>query len=449
MTKYDFPNDFLWGAATASYQIEGAWNEDGKGEGIWDRFSHSPYRILGGDNGDVACDHYHRYKEDVALMKALNLPSYRFSISWPRVIPAGTGTINQKGVAFYDRLLDELLNAGIKPNVTLNHWDLPQALQERGGWNNRDIVNWFTDYARLMFDKFGDRVPMWTTHNEPFVIAFLGYAYGQFAPGVADYSQAFQASHHLLLSHGAAVKVFREANFSGKIGIVLNLDDYFPASSSDRDTAATQRQYELGNALYLSPLFKGKYPETLMEWIGRHAPVVKPDDFAIIGQPIDFLGVNYYRGICVQAAEDGGFMKSTMTSASSDNWGRTDIDWGIYPAGIKNVLLDIQNNYSKIDLYITENGCATRDQVSADGAVQDYGRVDFLRSHFMEAWKAINAGVNLKGYYVWSLLDNFEWASGYSKRFGMIYVNYTTGQRIMKRSAHWYKGVIERNGLID
>ena len=443
-----FPEGFLWGAATAAYQIEGAWNEDGKGESVWDRFAHTPHRVLNGDTGDIACDHYHRMNEDVALMKELGLQTYRFSTAWTRVLPEGVGTVNARGLDFYDRLVDALLEAGIKPNATLNHWDLPQVLQDKGGWNNRDSANWFTEYAQVMFDKLGDRVPMWATHNEPWVIAFLGYAFGQFAPGIADFSQAFQSTHHLLLAHGNAVQAYRQGNYAGQIGIVLNLLPTYAASDSEVDKAATQRQDDFHNGIFLSPIFKGEYPPAFMDWIGTHAPSVEDGDMDIISQPIDFLGVNYYMSLEVKSDSDGGLLKNSSEFISANNWGKTEMGWGIYPPGLVDMLLDVKA-HTDIDLYVTENGCAVNDMPDENGYVRDDGRINFLRAHFLAALEAIAAGVNLKGYYVWSLMDNFEWASGFSKRFGLIRVNYETGERTPKKSADWYREVIEQHGVYE
>lgn len=441
-----FPDGFIWGAATAAYQIEGAWNEDGKGESIWDRFAHSPYRVLNNDNGDVACDHYHRMPEDVALMKELGLNSYRFSISWPRVLPEGRGAINQKGLDFYDQLVDNLLQAEITPNATLYHWDLPQTLQDKGGWPNRDSVEWFVDYARLMFDKLGDRVAMWATHNEPWVVAFMGYAWGEMAPGIADYSQAFQTAHHLLLSHGKAVQAFREGGYTGKIGIVLNLSHVVPASDSKADRAAAQRAYESASAIFLDPLFKGRYPEMLIDWIGPHAPTIQNGDLALINQPIDFLGINYYMSFYARYAHSGGLFKLAMEQISAPTWGKTAMDWDIYPPGLTAILLNLKENYGNPTMYITENGCALWDAPD-NGVVADPGRINYLRSHFLAAHEAIQAGANLQGYYIWSLMDNFEWAHGYDKRFGLIWVDYDTGRRIPKQSARWYSNIIAQNGV--
>jgi beta-glucosidase len=442
MGTRQFPEGFLWGAATAAYQIEGAWNEDGKGESIWDRFTHRPYTIQHGDTGDIACDHYHRMPEDVALMKELGLQSYRFSISWPRVLPWGRGAVNEKGLGFYDRLVDNLLDAGIVPNATLNHWDLPQAIQEEGGWPNRDSADWFADYARVVFDRLGDRVALWATHNEPWVVAFLGYAHGDLAPGIADYSQAYQAAHHLLLAHGKAVQTFRQGGYRGEIGLVLDLQHYQPASGSDADRAACQRAYEQHVALFLAPVFKGHYPEGLFDWIGPHAPHVQGGDMELIALPVDFLGVNHYMTFVVSFAHRGGLLKLSEETVSAPNLGRTEVGWGVNPAGLTAVLLDVKENYGNPKMYVTENGCAVEDVPNAEGFVADWGRVDYLRAHLRAAHDALQAGANLHGYYVWSLLDNFEWAHGYGPRFGIVRVDYETGGRTPKQSARWYGEVM-------
>lgn len=447
MAFKQFPNNFLWGSATASFQIEGAWNEDGKGESIWDRFCHLPHRVTNGDTGDVACDHYHRMPEDVALMRSLGLKGYRFSISWPRILPQGTGAVNQKGLAFYDRLVDELLQAGIKPNATLNHWDLPQALQERGGWPNRDCADWFADYARVVFDKLGDRVAMWATHNEPWVIAFLGYAYGTFAPGLYDTSLGYAATHHLLLSHGKTVQLFRQGGYPGEIGIVLSFGTEYPASQSQADLDALKRAYASGTGLFMLPIFKGRYAPELFEWLGPAAPPVKDGDMAIISQPMDFLGVNYYASTTISAQPGGGGFKNGHGPKSQPMWGTTDIGWYVYPDGLRDLLLHFKDEYGNPKMFITENGCAAADEPDANGFVRDRERVMYLRAHFLAAHDAIQAGANLQGYYVWSLMDNFEWAQGYAKRFGIVRVDYPTQKRIPKLSAQWYSRVIEKNGL--
>jgi beta-glucosidase len=450
MAVRTFPDGFIWGASTAAYQIEGAWNEDGKGESIWDRFTHRPHTILNGDTGDVACDHYHRMTEDVALMKELRLKAYRFSISWPRVLPAGTGQANPQGLDFYDRLVDELLAAGIQPNATLNHWDLPQALQERGGWPHRDSADWFADYARLMFDRLGDRVAFWATHNEPNVIAYLGYAQGLFAPGMADYSQAYQAVHHLLLAHGKAVQVFRQGNYPGDVGLVVYFGNFLPASDNQADRDACRRAYDNTNAIFGDPIFLGCYPEKLFEWLGPHAPRIQSGDMQVIHQPIDFLGVNHY--FTIQVAADprgGGLLKLRETQVTLPGWGYTEMGWGINPGGIKAVLLGLKERYANPRMFITENGTAMQDVPDERGFVADWRRIDYLRAHIRAVHEALQEGADVQGYYVWSLMDNFEWSSGYRPRFGLVRVDYDTLRRIPKQSADWYRDVIAANGIGD
>ena len=442
-----FPPKFLWGVATAAYQIEGAWNEDGKGESIWDRFTHLPQRILNNHTGDLACDHYHRMPEDVALMQKLGLQSYRFSLSWTRIMPEGRGKVNSQGLDFYERLVNQLLEAGIVPNATLNHWDLPQKIQDLGGWVNRDSCDWFADYAQVVFNKLGDRIPLWSTHNEPWVISFLGYGEGVFAPGIADYSQAYQTAHHLLLSHGKAVEVFRQGNYPGKIGIVLSLNHYLPQNNLEKNQVACQRFYQHNTGLFMQPLFQGKYPEKLLNWIGSHRPKIEAEDLDLISQAIDFLGVNYYFTLVVGFAHHGGLLKIATAPVSTPGWGKTEMGWGINPQGLTNLLLDIKENYGNPKIYITENGCALHDSADVNGFVKDLGRINYLRNHFLAAHEAIEAGVNLHGYYVWTLMDNFEWASGYQPKFGLVKIEEKTQRRIPKQSAYWYRDVIAQNGV--
>jgi beta-glucosidase len=440
-----FPEGFLWGAATAAYQIEGAAGEDGKGESIWDRFSHRPYHVAGGATGDTACDHYHRMPQDVALMRELGLRSYRFSVAWTRVLPGGRGAINSKGLDFYDRLVDELRAAGIEPNATLNHWDFPQALQDAGGWANRDSVDWFADYARIVFERLGDRVAMWATHNEPWVVAFLGHATGDHAPGLCDYSRAYQVAHHLLLSHGRAVQAFRQGAYPGRIGIVLDLNHLLPASESEADRAARRRAYENFGGLFLEPLLHGHYPPALMDWLGPHAPRVAAGDLAQIGQPLDFLGVNHYRTETVAHNVAGGLLKAAHSQVLAPGWGHTEMGWGVNPPGLRAVLLDIKENYGNPPVYITENGCAFPDEPDADGLVRDWARLSYLREHLRSVHEALQAGADVRGYFAWSLMDNFEWARGYGPRFGLVRVDYPTQRRTPKQSARWYAEVIQRN----
>ncbi|NOZ26964.1 MAG: beta-glucosidase [Chloroflexi bacterium] len=442
--EHEFPAGFLWGAATASYQIEGAWNEDGKGESIWDRFSHTPGKVLNGDTGDVACDHYHRWKDDIQLMQEIGLKGYRFSISWPRVLPTGRGKANPAGLDFYNRLVDGLLEAGIRPFVTLYHWDLPQALQEIGGWGNRDVAYYFADYAALIGRRLGDRVKQWITHNEPWVVAFVGHLYGVHAPGLTDPRLALQVSHHLLLSHGEAARALRDAGDADtQVGITLNLSPAHAASESEADQAAARRQDGFQNRWFLDPLFRGAYPPDMLELYGDLAPQVAPGDMARIQAPLDFLGVNYYTRSVVKDAPDAEIPKTQAVKPEGPEY--TEMGWEVYPEGLYELLTRLQRDYDPPALYITENGCAFPDEVNEQGQVDDERREAYLREHFIQAHRAIQDGVKLRGYFVWSLLDNFEWALGYSKRFGIVYVDYPTQRRIIKRSGRWYSKVIARN----
>ena len=444
---HEFPENFLWGVSTSAYQIEGAWNEDGRGESVWDAFAHRPHTTHHGENGDIACDHYHRMPEDVALMKSLGIPAYHFSISWTRVLPAGIGAVNEKGLDFYDRLVDELLAAGITPMAVLHHWDFPQVLQELGGWVNRTSVDWFAEFAAVVFDRLGDRVPLWATINEPWVVAFLGYGAGIFAPGVCDYTQAYQTLHHLLLAHAAAVRVFRQGNHPAEIGIILNPDRFIPASNRTEDIAACRRAYDENVGMFLRPLVFGEYPAAFMDWLGVHRPVIFPDDLAKIKGSFDFLGVNYYRTASVSHDVNGGLLKANIRSIAEPGWGRTEMDWGIAPAGLTAVLLDWKENYGNPKMIVTENGAAFPDAPDARGAVNDPARINFLRAHIEATHAAIVRGANVHGYFAWSFLDNFEWAEGYRPRFGLVYVDYRTQKRTPKASARWFGRVAQQNGL--
>ncbi|MGE5575882.1 MAG: GH1 family beta-glucosidase [Syntrophothermus sp.] len=436
-----FPGDFIWGVATAAYQIEGAVYADGRGESIWDRFSHTPGKVWNNENGDVACDHYHRFAEDIRLMASLGIKSYRFSFAWPRIFPEGTGPLNMKGMDFYRRLIEQLLLNGIQPAATLYHWDLPQALQEKGGWLNRDTAYRFAEYAAALYKEFGNEIPLWITHNEPWCAAFLGYATGDHAPGLKDKPGAVKASHHLLLSHGLAVQAFRAAApVSAKVGIVLNLAPVYAASKSEADQAAARRLDGFRNRWFLDPLYKGEYPADMVALYSMWAPLdyIRPGDLGIIATPTDFLGVNYYtRSVAKDDPSDAGLQIGGVPPTAP----LTDMGWEITPECLTDLLVRIKEDYGDIPIYITENGAAFPDQVD------DSGRIAFLQGHFRSAWKALERGVSLKGFYVWSFLDNFEWAFGYSKRFGIVYVDYATQRRIPKKSALWYRDVIARNGL--
>jgi beta-glucosidase len=442
-----FPDKFLWGASTSAYQVEGAYAEDGKGESIWDRFTRWDAHVLNSDNGDIACDHYHRMPEDVALFKKLGISCYSFTISWTRILPSGRGQVNAKGLDFYDRLVDNLLDAGIRPKATLYHWDFPQLLQDLGGWPNRDSADWFADYASIVFEKLADRVNFWATHNEPWVAAFLGYAAGIHAPGICDYSKAYQTAHHLLLAHGKAVQVYRQGGYKGKVGLILNLNGLMPATDSDQDRAAAQRVHDETHALFLDPVFNGEYPQDLFDYIGPHQPNIQAGDLPIIQQPIDFLGLNYYNTDLVAYDVHSGLNKARIIPYSAPSWGRTEMNWGIYPEGIKVEVLNIMERYGNPDLYITENGCAMADEPDENGFVADWDRIRYIKAHLQALHEAIQEGVNLKGYFSWSIFDNFEWERGYGPRFGLVRVDYKTLARIPKQSAYWYRAVIANNAI--
>jgi len=442
-----FPKDFLWGAATSSYQIEGAWQEDGKGESIWDRFSHIPGNVKNNDHGDIACDHYHRWEEDLRLLKDLGVNTYRFSLSWPRIMPDGTGLINQKGLDFYARIVDRLLEYQIQPNVTLYHWDLPQTLQERGGWAVRDSVQWFTDYAEVVFKKLGDRVPLWATINEPWVAAFHGYYSGIMAPGIQNFATAMQTAHHLLVAHANAVQLFKMLACPGKIGIVLNVSHTLPASDKPEDVQASQRYWEYLNGLYLDPLINGHYPERFMEFIGDSAPVIEASDLTIAKGSFDFIGLNYYASEVISSQPDEGILQLASRSFSSSPFYKTALEWGIHPEGILTLLKVMKEQYGNPLVYITENGTAMEDQVLADGQVNDRDRIIYIREHLLKMAEAIELGVNLRGYYYWSFLDNFEWAHGYDPRFGLVRIDYRTLTRHPRRSFSWYQDVVRANGV--
>lgn len=440
MTIYKFPDNFLWGAATASYQIEGAWNEDGKGESIWDRFSHTPGKVTNGDTGDVACDHYHRYLDDIALMRELGLKAYRFSVSWPRVIPSGRGVINPRGLDFYDRLVDALCAANIEPFLTLYHWDLPQALQEEGGWTARETCHAFADYAVLMVKRLGDRVRRWTTFNEPGVVAFDGNLSGAHAPGLRDPRSAYQVAHNLLLAHGLAVQAIRAADPSLQVGIVLNLWPTDPASEDPADVTAADAAWERSERLFTDPIFKGHYPTGVYELVGDHMPKIQDGDMALIVQKLDFLGINFYSRNLISA-------QGQIRPVPGAEY--TEMRWEVHAPALRRLLNRVHRDYRLPPVYITENGAAFQDEVSGDGAVHDPRRLDYLKNHFIQTRLAMQDGVDVRGYFVWSLLDNFEWGHGFTKRFGIIRVDYDTLERIIKDSGKWYADVIQKNAVVE
>ncbi len=442
--SYQFPEGFLWGCATSAYQIEGSPLADGAGPSIWQRFSRTPGRMHNGDNGDVACDHYRRYAADVALMRSLGMQAYRFSISWSRILPAGKGAVNAAGLDFYDRLVDALLAAGIAPLVTLFHWDLPAALDDRGGWLNPDIAGWFADYAQVVFHRLDDRVTRWATLNEPWVVSDGGYLHGALAPGHRNLFEGPIASHHLMRAHGAAVQAYR-ATGKHQIGLVVNLEPQVAASPDPADQAAANRVDAYMNRQYLDPVFFGRYPDELAEIFGEAWPQWPERDLELIRQPIDFLGVNYYtRSV---RRHDPAAWPLHASVARQPGATYTETSWEVYPAAFTELLVWVKQRYGDLPLYVTENGAAFYDPPVADeGRVRDPLRVSYLRSHLRAVHAAIARGVDLRGYMVWSLLDNLEWSLGFSKRFGIVHVDFTSQTRTPKDSARYYARVIASNG---
>ncbi|MCS7060151.1 MAG: GH1 family beta-glucosidase [Anaerolineae bacterium] len=443
-STHSFPQGFVWGAATAAYQIEGAWNEDGKGESIWDRFSHTPGKVMDDANGDVACDHYHRYQEDVELMRSLGLKAYRLSVSWPRVLPNGIAPANPKGIAFYDRLIDALLNAGIEPFITLYHWDLPVALQDRGGWGNRDVAGWFADYAALMVRALGDRVRYWITLNEPWCVAFLGHDLGVHAPGIRDRRLALQVVHNTLLSHGAAVQAIRAAgDAQTQVGITLNFQPNLPATDDPADQAAADSALDSLYEWFAHPILRGYYSDRVLRYAGPDAPTIRAGDMSLISARNDFLGVNYYT-VSFYRAVDG---KAEQVELPGLEY--TLMNWAVVPRGLTMVLHRLsRDSHGRLPLYITENGCSYLDQVGPDGRIHDAKRVEYLRAHFAAAQQAIQEGVDVRGYFVWSLMDNFEWAWGYRQWFGVVAVDYATQKRTIKESGYYLRDVIAANAVL-
>jgi beta-glucosidase len=440
-----FPTDFIWGAATSAYQIEGAWNTDGKGESICDRWAHTPGKIKNNDNGDVAADHYHRYPEDVALMKTIGLTAYRFSLSWSRILPAGRGQANSAGLDFYDRLVDNLLEAGIQSNITLYCWDLPQALQDKGGWIKRDIVDTFVEYVDLVSRRYGDRVQAWSTINEPHSIVYASYELATLAPATKNPRAGQLVSHHLMLAHARALPVLRANSPQSKVGIVLNLTPFYPASPSLYDQNMAWLVDGQWNRWYLDPLVGRGYPEDVIEQNGMVMDFVQPGDLHEMATPIDYLGVNYYTRAIIRNTSVPEKQNLPPNVFAGDE--KTEMGWEVYPQGMYEVLGRLHFEYHFPAYYITENGIAVADQPDQNGQVHDPARIYFLQRHITQAARAIQAGIPLYGYYAWSLMDNFEWAEGFSKRFGLLYIDYATLQRTMKDSAYWYRDWIIRQQI--
>ncbi|MFF9395257.1 GH1 family beta-glucosidase [Streptomyces griseoluteus] len=435
-----FPDNFRWGTATSAYQIEGAVAEDGRSPSIWDTFSHTPGKIDGDDNGDIACDHYHRWRDDLGLMRQLGVDMYRLSVAWPRVMPGGDGPVNPKGLAFYDELTDALLEAGITPSVTLYHWDLPQVLQDRGGWPERDTAEHFAAYASAVAERLGDRVTHWATLNEPLCSAWIGHLEGKMAPGWTDLTAAVRASYHLLLGHGLATQAIRAAAPDAEIGIVTNLSTVHAATDRPEDVAAAHRQDGHVNRWWLDPVHGRGFPADMVEVYGVELPQ-KPRDLETIATPLDWLGLNYY--MPAHVADDPDGPAPYTRSVRREGVPRTGMDWEIDASGIETLLLRLTEEYGARKIYVTENGSSFPDRVGPDGTVDDPERRAYLESHLAACASATAKGAPLAGYFAWSLMDNFEWAYGYDKRFGLFHVDYATQARTIKASGRRYAEIID------
>jgi beta-glucosidase len=449
MKKLVFPKGFVWGAASAAYQVEGAFDEDGRGESIWDRYCRIPGLVANGDTGDAACDQYHRYKEDIALMQKLNLRAYRFSVAWPRVFPGGFGAVNPKGLDYYDRLADALLEAGIMPFATLYHWDLPQALQERGGWANPDTAKYFADYCAVVYDRLNGCVLNWATLNEPYCSSFLGNHVGRHAPGNHDYALALRVAYYLYVGHGLAVQAFRAKGIKGEIGIALNLMGRLPYDPANPDDVAAAKRADGNlNRWFLDPIVRGTYPEDMLDWYRKKGVALPPFDeqeIALMKQPLDFVALNYYNDFYVRANPhvypDEFELKNPRYAPVNTR------DWPVTEDGFTAMLLRLKNEYGINRIMISENGTATHDLVTMEHTVEDMQRIDYLRRHIAAMHRAIEQGVNVFAYMQWSLTDNFEWAFGYNSRFGLIYVDFETQERIIKSSGAWYAKLVAENAL--
>jgi len=443
----EFPQGFAWGTATAAYQIEGAVAEDGRGPSIWDTFARQPGRILDGTTGEAACDHFHRYPDDFRLMKDLGLRHYRFSIAWPRVVPAGSGKPNSKGLDFYERLVDSMRENGIEPYATLYHWDLPLPLQETGGWTNRATADRFVEYVDAVTRRLGKKIHRWMTHNEPWVVAFVGHLYGAHAPGLTDLRTALAAAHTILLSHGKAVPVIRANGAPGtSVGIVHNLEWIEPASRREEDRAAAARHDGAFNRWFLDPVFRGSYPADMLAWYGKNAPEVQQGDLATIKAPIDFLGVNYYTRRTIAHDPTGDFLHVRRVSLPFVPHADYE-EWEVSPEGLYRLLVRVSEDYGRPPLYVTENGTPLPDVIGPDGACHDPVRIDYLGRHAAAIWQANQDGADVRGYFVWSIMDNFEWNLGFTKRFGLVHVDCSTQRRTVKDSGRWFSAVARENRL--
>ena len=447
-----FPKGFYWGTATAAYQVEGAVHEDGRGDSIWDRFAHTPGKIKDGSTGDVACDHYHRYREDIGLMRAMNLNSYRFSIAWPRVFPSGTGAVNSKGLDFYKRLLDELLAAGIRPLPTLYHWDLPQALEDRGGWPNRDMAGWFAEYVSVAARELGDRVSDWVLFNEPTAFTNNGYLEGIDAPGRRSILDFLRATHVVNLAQGAGFRALKAARPKARVGSAFNMSACEPASSSAGDKVAAERAHAAMNLWYLEPALLGKYPNAFA-FLPETAMGIKSDDMDLTRAALDFVGINLYNRTIATAVSgwsrvsDPKMWLFPATRSFGSEGPRTDLGWEVWPNAIYDMVMRITRDYGRPAIEVTENGCAYGDAPDASGIVNDARRIEFYRGYLGAVARALKDGADVRGFHAWSLLDNFEWAEGYRARFGLVWVDYATQRRIVKASGRWYGEVAKANGM--
>jgi beta-glucosidase len=449
MSRIRFPEGFHWGTATAAYQIEGGWNEDGRGESIWDRFAHTPGRIKNGDTGDVACDSYHRWPEDVALLREMNLTSYRFSIAWPRIQATGTGPANPKGLDYYRRLADALLEAGIRPFPTLYHWDLPQALEDRGGWPNRDTAGRFVDYAETVVRALGDRVREWMILNEPGVFTTVGYLLGVHAPGRRDFDAFLRATHVVNLAHGQAFRALKALDPGLRIGTAYSMSPCEPASGSEADAAAAERWHGFVNDWYLSPALRGRYPRAFR---GGEPPAaalgVRDGDLELVRAPLDFVGINlYFRTLVKDEPRDANLGASAVGPFGGDVGPRTDFGWEVWPDALHDMILRVTRDYDRPVIEVTENGCSYADGPDASGAIRDVRRIDFHRGYLEAVARAIEKGADVRGYHAWTLLDNFEWAEGFAQRFGLAFVDFATRARTLKESGRWFGRVAAENAL--
>lgn len=440
-----FPDGFTWGTATAAYQVEGAWNEDGKGESIWDRFTHTPGKIERGDTGDIACDQYHRYPEDIEIMKRLGIPDCRFSISWPRIFPTGKGKVNPKGLDHYDRLVDSMLDAGIRPWVTLYHWDLPQALEDEDGWLNREMTDHFQIYAETVAKKLGDRVKNWMTFNEPWVTSFLGYREGIFAPGIKNQKKAYQVAYHLMLAHGKAYNAIKVHHSNASIGLTHNFQNYFNVSRDEESEKLIEFKSAESNSIFLEPIIKGNYPIIIQKYIGHDAPDVQPDDLKVMNH-YDFIGIQYYFDNIVI---NGSLQSPIAIKSNLPFFDYTEMGWPVTPRGFHESLMALKEKYQAKEIVVTENGSAWQDVLDPDGKIHDTKRQDYLKKHLFQLHRAIENGAPVTGYFVWSYQDNFEWAFGYRPRFGLIYTDYATQKRYIKDSGFLFSQIVRDNGLKD